>query len=559
MGKQILPEIVEELLDKCRALAPPRAEADAAEEYDTSSYADVGEKKLAAEALRKAANLCPVFVGQMLRRASDDNELSVALNTLDWMLGKKGKRNEAMLKLRLAIQEEALSAFEEIDWSVFSARTILANVWTGVPSHLSSMPGTLAKRALLVFERIPSPDDLPEDTGDDEQGWYHTWRGLAAYNAGDYILAVQELEQANEESPLGTCVQLADSYIRLGDYESALSIHLCDDGKLQRGSYEDCAGTGRCYIGMKRWAEAEDAFFNYALPALDMEWYASLPSSERERRRAECLNWAGYAAARREFADGTPSVDATARLASVFQTARNAWLTSPGRTKIKAEIAAGVLHPLWKMAGYAMGLLDIARDSSEMLTRMTEEHEKLQSDYREMASLQTRLVQEAREAGYGPHVSVNQISDLVGQVELAVRSLVICAYKKKYGSAWLEMLRSALPIEELGKVEQRRQRENARPEDIVHYLDPSPLKRIVSDRWDLVAPFFLDPDRKSACISLDVWIRARTLAAHNRPEHLWSRMERLRDFLACNDLLKSINQDLLTYDRTSERQSLDDS
>lgn len=135
------------------------------------------------------------------------------------------------------------------------------------------------------------------------------------------------------------------------------------------------------------------------------------------------------------------------------------------------------------------------------------------------------------------------LADYISSVELALRRVLAAAYQKRYGDAWPQAMRQTMEIDELQDTEARLAKEGKADTDIVHMLNPGPLRQLITADWSITGRYFPQATRKSINVLLDQWLAARTKVAHNRPTHLWPEIERKRAEVACHDLLAAIAEE----------------
>jgi len=136
------------------------------------------------------------------------------------------------------------------------------------------------------------------------------------------------------------------------------------------------------------------------------------------------------------------------------------------------------------------------------------------------------------------------LAEYISQVELTLRNVVSTAYRARFGTKWIGEIRQTLDAQELQETEARLAREGQSDDDIMHMLNPGPLRQLVTRDWNVTGPCFAGAARKHVNALLDEWLKARTKVAHNRPPHLWPDIEQQRARVACHDLLDAIEPDL---------------
>lgn len=144
------------------------------------------------------------------------------------------------------------------------------------------------------------------------------------------------------------------------------------------------------------------------------------------------------------------------------------------------------------------------------------------------------------ESGGSPDVR-DDVWGYVRQVELSLRKLVFTAYSERFGEAWLYEVKKAIGEEDVADTLARLAKDKAKECDFLHFLQPRVLRELCTHDWNLTGHFFPGRRRKDINALLEEWLRARTPEAHNRPVHLWSKIERHRARVTCHDLLQTMS------------------
>jgi hypothetical protein len=129
--------------------------------------------------------------------------------------------------------------------------------------------------------------------------------------------------------------------------------------------------------------------------------------------------------------------------------------------------------------------------------------------------------------------------EMIGEVERALRDIVVTEAKQRRGDHWLAEVERLLGD---GVVEARAtmlQRKVTNPEEIIYFTNLTDVCLVISQNFNLYAPR-VGMTRREFNTKTARIVKGRTEEAHNRPEHLWPEIEQQRVRVDCHDLLGSI-------------------
>lgn len=133
-------------------------------------------------------------------------------------------------------------------------------------------------------------------------------------------------------------------------------------------------------------------------------------------------------------------------------------------------------------------------------------------------------------------------SEYIKKVENTLRDLVKRVYKNNFAEEWLNKIRSVLTESVyLEALERMKNRKVAEPEEILYFTYLKDVYTLIAQEWVMFKHCF-SIKRNQFNSLMSIIIKGRTEEAHNRPEHLWPKIEQERTKVACHDLLEAINK-----------------